>query len=104
MDKSLLQEEADQGGLVVRVPQGSQALEDARDSQVVMSVAVNDKQTVQKVNQKNKKRNIWCALLLLACVCVKLKLIAHLFKFWNRSSQFDALLTFPVSSSHNTIP
>lgn len=43
-DESLLQEEVDQGGLVVRVPQGSQAFEDAGDAQVVMSVAVNDKQ------------------------------------------------------------
>lgn len=48
MDKSLLQEESDQGGLVVRIPQGSQALEDARDSQVVMSAAVNDKQKQHK--------------------------------------------------------
>lgn len=40
VDKSLLQEEADQGGLVVLVPQRSQALEDASDAQVVMSVPV----------------------------------------------------------------
>lgn len=38
VDKSLLQEEVDQGGLVVWVPQLSQALEDASDAQVVVSV------------------------------------------------------------------
>lgn len=42
VDKSLLQEEADQGGLVVWVPQRSQALEDASDAQVVVSVPVNE--------------------------------------------------------------
>lgn len=38
MDESLLQEEADEGGLVVTVPQGPQALQDAGDAQVVVSV------------------------------------------------------------------
>lgn len=42
VDKSLLQEEADQGGLVVIVSQGSKTLKDAGDAQVVMSVAVDD--------------------------------------------------------------
>lgn len=40
VDESLLQEEADQRGLVLRVPQGSLALQDAGDAQVVMSVTV----------------------------------------------------------------
>lgn len=40
VDEGLLQEEVDQRGLVVRVPQGSQALQDAGDAQVVMSVSV----------------------------------------------------------------
>lgn len=44
MDKSFLQEEADQGGLVVGVTQVSQALQDAGDAQVVVGVTVNDKQ------------------------------------------------------------
>lgn len=44
VDESLLQEEEDQWGLVVREPQGSEALEDAGDSQVVMGFAVNDRQ------------------------------------------------------------
>ena len=43
MDESLRQEEADEGGLVVGIPQGSQALQDACDAQVVMSVTVNEK-------------------------------------------------------------
>lgn len=43
VDKSLSQEEVDQGGLVVWVPQSSQALEDAGDAQVVVGVAVDDK-------------------------------------------------------------
>lgn len=42
VDKSLLQEEVDQGGLVVWVPQLPQALEDASDAQVVVSVPVNE--------------------------------------------------------------
>lgn len=36
MDEGLFQEEADQRSLVVAVPQGSQALQDAGDAQVVM--------------------------------------------------------------------
>lgn len=44
VDESLLQEEADQGGLVVRVPQGSLALQDTGDAQAVVSVTVKDKQ------------------------------------------------------------
>lgn len=44
VDKSLLQEETDQGGLVVNVPQGSKTLKNAGDAQVVMSVAVDNKQ------------------------------------------------------------
>ena len=43
VDEGLLQEEVHQGGLVVRVPQGSQALQDTGDAQVVVSVTVNDK-------------------------------------------------------------
>lgn len=43
VDEGLLQEEAHQVGLVVRVPQGSQALQDAGDAQAVVSVTVNDK-------------------------------------------------------------
>lgn len=42
-DESLCQEELDQGGLVVWVPQSSQALEDAGDAQVVVAAAVDDK-------------------------------------------------------------
>lgn len=42
VDESLLQEEAHQGGLVVRVSQGSQTLEDAGDAQVVMPVTVGE--------------------------------------------------------------
>lgn len=42
VDKSLLQEEADQGDLVVWVPQLSQALDDTSDAQVVVSVPVNE--------------------------------------------------------------
>lgn len=44
IDESLLQEEADQGGLVVRVTQGSLALQDAGDAQVVVTVTVNEKE------------------------------------------------------------
>lgn len=43
VDERLLQEEADQGGLVVREPQGAQALKDAGDAEVVVSVTVHDK-------------------------------------------------------------
>lgn len=46
--ESLLQEEADQRGLVVGIPQGSQALQDAGDAQVVMGVTVGDKQQKAK--------------------------------------------------------
>lgn len=44
VDEGLDQEEADQGGLVLWKPQGSQALEDAGDAQVVMGAAVGEKQ------------------------------------------------------------
>lgn len=43
LDEGLGQEEADQGGLVLREPQGSQALEDAGDAQVVVGAAVGKK-------------------------------------------------------------
>lgn len=49
-DECLLQEELDQGGLVVTVPQGSLALQDAGDAQAVMSVTVID--TVKKAKKK----------------------------------------------------
>lgn len=42
MDQRLLQEEADQRRLVVGVPQRPQALKDARDAQVVVSVPANE--------------------------------------------------------------
>lgn len=43
VDQSLLQEEANQWGLVVGISQSSQALQDAGDAQVVVSVTINDK-------------------------------------------------------------
>lgn len=43
-DESFLQEEAYQRVLVVREPQGSQALQDAGDAQAVVGVPVSDKQ------------------------------------------------------------
>lgn len=42
VDESLLQEEADERGLVVWVAQRSQAFQDASDAQVVMTVPVNE--------------------------------------------------------------
>lgn len=48
MDEGLLQEEVDQGRLIVAVPQGSQALQDAGDAQVVMSSSVNDENGIRK--------------------------------------------------------
>lgn len=49
VDKSLLQEEADQGGLVVLVPQRSQALEDASDAQVVMGLPVEGEKGTKRI-------------------------------------------------------
>lgn len=50
MDKSLLQEEVDQGGLIALVPQLSQAFEDASDAQVVVSVPVNKGERLGKAD------------------------------------------------------
>lgn len=47
-DQSLIQEEVNQGGLVVTVSQGSQALQDASDAQVVMGAAENTYVCIKK--------------------------------------------------------
>lgn len=49
INESLLQEEADQRGLVVSVPQGPLALQDAGDAQVVMSASVKVMESVSPV-------------------------------------------------------
>lgn len=91
MDKSLLQEEVDQGGLIVWVPQLSQAFEDASDAQVVVSVPVN-------------KGENWAKLITGFLVFVVLNVIAHMLRFANLSAQFSALLTTPVLSLSSWIP
>lgn len=91
VDKSLLQEEVDQGGLIMRVPQLSQAFEDASDAQVVVSVPVNEGES-------------WAKLITGFLVFVVLNTIAHLLRFANLLAQFGARLTSPVSLLSSSIP
>lgn len=79
----------DQGGLVVWVPQSSQALEDAGDAQVVVAAAVDD------------KRRILAPLLM---VNIFSQTFSYLFRFSNLSLQFQAFVTSPVFSLDNSIP
>lgn len=94
MDKSLLQEEVDQGGLIVWVPQLSQAFEDASEAQVVVSVPANEGENWAELNTGFP----------VVVVVVVLNVIAHLLRFANLSAQFSALLTTPVSILSSWIP
>lgn len=95
VDQGLLQKEAHERSLVVRVAQRSQAFQDASDAQVVMAVSVNEDKSRTKVITVSGGVFV---------VKVLLNLFAHMFRFSNLSVQFGARLTSPVFSSSSQIP